>query len=97
MFPIFCIIFYKINRKIEQVMDVFLMDGIGKPRSKFGRWLDERGISQKWVSEQSGLNKNTVSKLASNDELPNGKTMKVVISTLKKIDPNIEVSDIWNM
>ncbi len=73
------------------------MTGLNKPRSKLGKWIDDRGITQKWISEKSGLNKNTISKITSEDTIPSGKTMQKVLEVLRIIDKNVEASDFWDL
>lgn len=43
--------------------------GLGKKRSKYGRFMDQHGVKQEDVCRASGLNKDTVSK-AYNDDSP---------------------------
>ncbi|WP_209121490.1 helix-turn-helix transcriptional regulator [Alkalihalobacillus sp. BA299] len=75
------------------------MFGLGKKRSKLGKWLDQRGISQQWLSKTSGVNKTTISKLSKGDydHDPNTKTIKKIINTLQKIDPNVKADDFWDI
>lgn len=72
--------------------------GLGKGRTAFGKWLDSRGIKQEWIVKETGLNKATVSDLASNPERsPTRKTMQKILRAAKKIDPNVRVEDFWDM
>lgn len=71
--------------------------GLGKNRSRLGKWIDHRGIKQQWLIENTGLNKNTISKLVNEDKPPKGETMKKVLDTLRKIDPNINANDFWEL
>ncbi|MCQ6275312.1 helix-turn-helix transcriptional regulator [Bacillus sp. V3B] len=74
------------------------MFGIGKTRTKLGKWLDKRGISQSWLREKTGLNKNTIGDLTSDkDRSPNQRTMKKILKALREIDPNIKSDDFWDM
>lgn len=77
--------------------EVFVMNGLNKKRSHLGKWLDERGITQKWLSEKSGLNKNTISRITSRNKAPNGQTMQKVLEALRTIDKNVEASDFWDL
>ncbi|PEE25977.1 transcriptional regulator, partial [Bacillus toyonensis] len=38
------------------------MFGLGKQRSKFGKFLDKNGISQQDVVRESGVNRGTISR-----------------------------------
>jgi predicted transcriptional regulator len=74
--------------------------GLGKSRSKLGKWLDARGISQTWLVKKSGVNKNTVSDLVSNNDpkhSPNVRTMKKIIKALQEIDPNVRSDKFWDI
>lgn len=71
--------------------------GTGKPRSKLGLWLDERGITQKWLMEKTGLNKNTISKIASDSSPPKVETMKKILKVLREIDKYLKVEDFWKI
>lgn len=72
--------------------------GLGRERSKFGKWLDKRGITQTWVAENSGVNRKTVGKIASDpDYEPNSKTIKKLLKALRIIDPNVKAEDFWSM
>ncbi|MFS1511775.1 transcriptional regulator [Chengkuizengella sp. SCS-71B] len=72
------------------------MFGLGKPRTKLGKYIDKKKISQKWVSENFGLNKETVSKMCSDEyHKPNRSTKHRVVSGLRKKGEEVEESDFW--
>ena len=74
------------------------MFGLGKERTAFGKWIDERGISQTWIVKETKLNKYTISKLSNDkDHLPSGRTMQKILTALKKIDPTVKQDDFWGM
>lgn len=74
------------------------MFGLGKPRTKLGKFLDQRGITQAWLMKETGLNKNTISELTSDvDRSPTLKTMQKIIKALRKIDSNVNSSNFWDM
>jgi transcriptional regulator with XRE-family HTH domain len=70
-----------------------------KNRSKFGKWLDNKGISQVWVAQKAGVSCSTVSLLANDTEnhKPNFTTLYKILDVLNEIDPNIKVDDFWDM
>jgi hypothetical protein len=71
---------------------------LGKRRTRLGRWLDERGISQQWLMRTAGISKNTAGDLATKDDyLPSGTTMRKVLQALRKVDPNVKQEDFWSM
>lgn len=74
------------------------MFGLGKPRTKLGKWLDRRGITQAWLKEKTGLNKNTIGELTGDkDRHPNQRTMQKILKALREIDPNLKGDDFWDM
>ncbi|GED34907.1 transcriptional regulator [Brevibacillus centrosporus] len=74
------------------------MFGLGKQRSRLGKYLDTKEIPQQWLVEETKLNKKTISQLASKDEpLPSGSTMQKIIQALRKIDKNLKQEDFWPM
>jgi predicted transcriptional regulator len=74
------------------------VDEMFKPRSKLGKWLDKRGISQQWLVKKSGVNKNTVSDLCSGKNTnPKAQTLKKIIKALKEIDPNVKPTDFFDI
>ncbi|WP_134705201.1 XRE family transcriptional regulator [Ammoniphilus sp. YIM 78166] len=68
-----------------------------KQRSKFGKWLETKGIKQSWIANRSGISKGTICQLA-NDEnrFPTIKNAHRIIDTLREIDPTIEQVDFWD-
>lgn len=75
------------------------MFGLGKKRSKLGKWLDKRGISQTWLAKSSGVNRNTINALAAgdNEREPNTRTIKKIVKALKEIDPNVKSNDFFDI
>ncbi|HZG87285.1 helix-turn-helix transcriptional regulator [Paenibacillus sp.] len=74
------------------------MFGLGKPRSKFGKYLDERGIKQQWVAEKSGVSRGTISQLAIDDErVPNFRNAQKIEKVLRQVDPLFSASKFWNV
>ncbi|GKU84018.1 helix-turn-helix transcriptional regulator [Niallia sp. NCCP-28] len=75
------------------------MFGLGKKRSKLGKWLDKRGMSQSWLAKASGVNRNTINALAAGDSErePNTRTIKKIVSALKKVDPNVKSNDFFDI
>jgi len=74
------------------------MWGIGKKRSKVGKFLDKYGHSQEDLVRISKVNRNTVSKICSDpDYIPSGSTMKKILNALRKIEPGLKQTDFWDM
>jgi hypothetical protein len=69
-----------------------------KTRSKFGKFVDRNGYTQKEIIEISKLGKNTVTRLCSDSEYrPRGDTFKKLIRLIEKIDSKAEVDDFFDM
>ncbi|MBP1944628.1 helix-turn-helix transcriptional regulator [Cytobacillus luteolus] len=75
------------------------MFGLGKKRSKLGKWLDQRGISQTWLANKSGVNRNTINDLAAgdSDRAPTTRTIKKILKALREIDPTVNSNDFFDM
>ena len=74
------------------------MFGIGKKRTKFGKWIDSKGIKQQWVSQKSGVSRGTISQLAIDDErVPTYRNCQKIIKALKEIDPSVNASKFWDL
>lgn len=71
---------------------MFSFFGLGKSRSKFGRLIDRKQISQIEIEELTGLSRGTISKLC-NDETyrPKQSTVAKVKKAMEKLGE--EVSD----
>lgn len=74
------------------------MWGIGKKRSKLGRWLDSRGLTQTDLECTTKLSKNTISK-ACNDSnyIPSERVIKKILKAIRKIDSKAKMSNFWDM
>lgn len=70
--------------------------GLGKPRTDFGYWCDENGISQLEIAEITGLSRNTISRLC-NDAYyePHENTLIKLVSGLRKHGYRISIGDFW--
>lgn len=75
------------------------MFGLGKNRSSLGKWLDDRGISQQWLSKKSKVGSSTISNLCSAncDHEPTQRTMKKVLNAIREIDNKVKADDFWDM
>ena len=74
--------------------------GLGKPRSKLGKWMDDRGIKQKWLIDRSGVNRTTVTELcnASDSRAPRTTaTIQKIITALQEIDPTVKANMFWDL
>jgi DNA-binding XRE family transcriptional regulator len=74
------------------------MFGLGKKKSKFGKFLDQNSITQQDLSKQSGVNRNSISRLTQSDEhRPSMKNGQKIIKTLKKEGYKVDYEDFWSM
>lgn len=70
----------------------------GKPRSKVGKWLDAKGITQEWLSKKTKINRNTISRIASDkDYSPSLVTIKKVMSAIRQVDPSARSEDFFDL
>jgi hypothetical protein len=74
------------------------MFGIGKRRSKLGKWLDQRGMTQEWLRSRSRLTRNTISSACSDpDYMPSGSTMQKILKALRQVDPSVRADKFWDI
>ncbi|QWC25152.1 helix-turn-helix transcriptional regulator (plasmid) [Bacillus haikouensis] len=75
------------------------MFGVGKPRSKFGKYLDKHGIKQQDLVKESKVNKATISRLCQGDSFqPSMKNSSKLVKALKKLNnKSVDYDDFWSM
>lgn len=71
------------------------MVGLGKKRTQFGKFLDLNSITQEELSKVSGVNRNTISRVASIEAQPSLKNAVKLINALKKSGYNVDYDDFW--
>lgn len=70
----------------------------GPPRTKFGKWLDKKGITQSEFGRQSGVSVKTISDLARGRTAnPTRLTSKKLMKALKSIDPTVNEKQFWDL
>lgn len=70
----------------------------GKPRTKVGKWLDKRGISQEWLVGKTKISRNTISKIASDQNYsPTLPTIKKIIKAIREVDPAAKSDDFFDI
>lgn len=73
------------------------MYGLGKRRSRFGRWADRKGLTQQELTKICGINKSTMSEICSNDDHnPQIATKTKIVSALRKNRYDVEMADFWD-
>jgi len=67
-------------------------------RSKFGKWLDKKGITQAEFSEPSKVSRATISTMCNEKNYyPSPKVLKKVMDQVKKIDRSKGPDDFFSM
>lgn len=67
-------------------------------RSKFGKWLDKKGITQAEFSESSKVSRATISTMCNEKNYyPSPKVLKKVMDQVKKIDRSKGPDDFFSM
>ncbi|MGG1400282.1 helix-turn-helix transcriptional regulator [Bacillus salipaludis] len=70
----------------------------GKPRTRIGKWLDARGISQEWLVSKTRISRTTISKISSdNDYSPTLPTIKKIMKAIREVDPAARADDFFDM
>ena len=79
------------------VMLVINWSNLGKKRSRFGQWLDNRGLTQEQMSNMSGVSQRTLGDLANNDnKIPSYDTRKKIMDVINVIDKEKNSRYFWN-
>lgn len=72
--------------------------GLGKPRSKLGKWLDSRGIKQEWLVSKSDVGRTTISNACGDSEYtPSGTSIKKILKALREVDASVRADQFWDM
>ena len=72
------------------------MFGLGKPLSKFGKFLRRNNITQTELKEWSGVNQNTISRISrSNTFKPSLGNGQKLIRALKRKGYRVDFEDFW--
>lgn len=70
--------------------------GLGKKRTRLGRFLDRNGITQGWLEKNTGLGEATVGRMCGDIEYrPTERTKSKVVSALQKVVDDLSVGDFW--
>lgn len=73
--------------------------GLGKSRSRFGAYLDRKGIAQERIREETKLGRDTLTRVCSNPSYyPNGTTMRKLVQAARRLTgENVSTDDFWPM
>ncbi|MDQ0188253.1 helix-turn-helix transcriptional regulator [Alicyclobacillus cycloheptanicus] len=70
--------------------------GLGRPRTRFGKWMEEQGVTQEELSQKSGVSRGTISRLASKDDArPGWRNRKKLREALRAYDEEY-ADDFWD-
>jgi DNA-binding XRE family transcriptional regulator len=76
---------------------MFSFFGLGKPRSKFGKWLDRAGISQIDLAKKARISRTTISNLCNDEDYrPKFETVMKIKRALESFGHDIS-DDYFNM
>ncbi|MCM3160974.1 helix-turn-helix transcriptional regulator [Metabacillus litoralis] len=74
------------------------MFGLGKKRSKFGKWLDQKGITQSEVAKKAKVSNDTISRLCNeSDYTPKISTVSKIKKALDKLGADTPPDDYFGM
>lgn len=72
---------------------------LGKKRSKFGKFLDDHGLTQQEVVNKSGVSRGTISRICQADNMaPTMKNAAKIIKALRELTKqDVDYDDFWSM
>lgn len=74
------------------------MFGLGKPRSRLGKWLDSSGKTQRWLATEAKISEDTATRICSDETyIPGNTTKKKILNVIRRFEPNIKHDDFWPM
>ncbi|MCM2535785.1 helix-turn-helix domain-containing protein [Neobacillus pocheonensis] len=75
------------------------MFGLGKKRSKLGKWLDGRGISQTGLANKARVSRNTINDLAAGDtnRAPTTRTISKIVKALREVNSTVKSDDFFDI
>jgi DNA-binding XRE family transcriptional regulator len=77
---------------------MFGLFGLGKTRSKFGKWVDRKGLTQQEIAEEAKVGRTTVSNMCSDpDYSPRIETWVKIQKALKNMGYNVNRDDFFGM
>jgi putative transcriptional regulator len=71
--------------------------GLGKSRTKLGRFIDKKKVTQGDLATASGKSRNTISDLCDGSKGidPNGETQYKIVGALRRMGHDVSISDFW--
>ncbi|MCU7712608.1 helix-turn-helix domain-containing protein [Priestia megaterium] len=75
---------------------MFNLFGLGKARTKFGKWLDQEGITQLDLERKANLSRRTISRLCNdNTYRPKYETASKIRKGLKSLGKDVPNDFFW--
>ena len=72
------------------------MFGLGKKRTKFGKWIDQKKISQEEIAAAAGVGRNTIGRITNDFEYqPGSGTVAKIIRGLEKLGHKASAKDLF--
>jgi transcriptional regulator with XRE-family HTH domain len=72
--------------------------GLNKPRSKFGKWIDKKGIKQREVAKKAKVSEMTLTRMCNEkDHVPKISTWVKVQRALKSMGYNVDRDDFFDI
>jgi hypothetical protein len=71
--------------------------GLGKSRTKLGKYIDANGLTQGWLERHTGISETTITKLCSDVNFNSSMKMRLIVVRVlqDEIDPHVGVYDFW--
>ncbi|OPH61746.1 hypothetical protein BC351_00450 [Paenibacillus ferrarius] len=73
------------------------MFGLGKDRSRLGKFLDNNDITQEELKDSSGLSRDGISLLCKGKTNinPTENTMRKIVGALRRMGHDVDMEDFW--
>ncbi|MDO6851756.1 transcriptional regulator [Priestia megaterium] len=74
------------------------MFGLGKKRSKLGKFIDKHSITTTEFSKACGVSRKTIG-IVCNDKnyIPRQDIIKKILKTVRRIDSSAKINDFWDI
>lgn len=72
--------------------------GLGKPRSRYGAFLDRNRIAQERIREETKVSRDIITRVCNSDYYPSGTTMRKLVQAARRLTgENVSIDDFWPM
>jgi predicted transcriptional regulator len=74
------------------------MFGLGKKRSKLGKFIDKHSITTVEFSKETGVNRKTLGKACNEEDfILSPQVMKKILKSVRRIEDKAKMSDFWDV